>query len=43
MFIFIVLMLTFIMTGLSLLFLWVPVFLFMIGAIMFSKHTGRYF
>lgn len=34
---------TFIMTGLSLLFLWVPVFFFMIAALMFSKHTGRFF
>jgi hypothetical protein len=33
----------FIMTGLSLLFVWVPVFIFMIGALMFSKHTGRFF
>lgn len=43
MFIFIVLMLTFLMTGLALLVLWVPVFLFMVGSIIFSKHTGRYF
>lgn len=43
MFILIILIWTFILTGLSLIFVWVPVFFFMIGSILFSRHTGRYF
>jgi hypothetical protein len=43
MFIFFFLAFTFVMTGLSLLFLWVPLFFIMLVSVIFSKSTGKYF
>jgi len=42
-FTFILLIWIFIMTGLNLVFVWVPVFFFMLVSLTFSKHTGKYF
>lgn len=42
-FTFILLIWIFVMTGLSLIVVWVPVFFFMVISLFFSKHTGKFF
>jgi hypothetical protein len=42
-FTFILLIWIFVMTGLSLVVVWVPVFFFMVVSLLFSKQTGKLF